>query len=162
MGVIFGIINILVAVWFFASASSVKKQTLMWAAIGGISFLVFKFLGYSMIGMLQGALDQAQLGDLIDKGYTVSETSARELSSETSEDQSSAAGIFYEFFPLLLALLGVSFIRAKFILGMDYIASLKHKTSLKIKTHETLGSVPVQSPNFTGTLTGWWKTVRKS
>ena len=88
MGVIFGIINIIVAVWFYSSAASVKKQAIMWAVIGGLSFLVFKFLGYSMIGFIQGSLDQANIGDLIDKGYSQSENSAGELSSETAGDQS--------------------------------------------------------------------------
>ncbi len=162
MGVIFGIINIVVAVWFFSSASSVKKQALMWAVIGGIAFLAFKFLGYSVIGFVQGSLDQAMLGDLVEQGYSVTERSASELSSETSTDQSAFLGIFYEFFPLILALLGVAFIRAKFILEMDFISSLKHKTSLKIKTHDTLDSVAVASPSFSSTVTSWWKKVRKS
>jgi len=162
MGVIFGIINILVAVWFFSSAASVKKQALMWAAIGGISFLVFKFLGYSMIGYLQGALDQALIGDLIDQGYTASERSVSELSSETSDEQSMLVGIFYEFFPLMVALLGVSFIRAKLILGMGYIPSLKHKTGLKFKTHDTQGVAPIESASLTGTLSSWWHKVRKN
>lgn len=160
MGVIFGIINIIVAVWFFSSATSVKKQAVMWAAIGGLSFLVFKFLGYSMIGFLQGSLDQSIISDLVDQGYLETERSAGELSSETSGDQSTAAGIFYEFFPLIVALLGVSFIRAKFILGMDYIASLKHKTSLKVLTRNS--DVPIQSPGLTSTLSGWWKKSKKS
>jgi len=162
MGVIFGLINIMVAVWFFSSATSVKKQALMWAAIGGISFLVFKFIGYSMIGYLQGSLDQALLSDLVEQGYIATERSATELSSETSTDQSTIAGIFYEFFPLILALLAVSFIRAKFILGMGYIASLKHKTSLKIKTHNLPDVPAIQSPSFTGTISGWWGKIRKS
>ena len=161
MGVIFGIINIIVAIWFFSSAASVKKQALMWAAIGGISFLVFKLLGYSMIGMLQGSLDQANLGDLVDKGYIPTESSAGELSSETFDDQSSALGIVYEFFPLMLALLGVSFIRAKFILGMGYIASLKHKTSLKVETNNSLEVSPIQSPGFISTLSSLWKKSKK-
>lgn len=162
MGVIFGIINIIVAVWFFSSAASVKKQALMWAAIGGISFLVFKFVGYSMIGFLQGSLDQAIISDLVDQGYVASERSAGELSSETSANQSTAAGIFYEFFPLILALLGVAFIRAKFILSMGFIDSLKHKSSFKIKTHDTQGAEPISSPSFMGTVLGWWQKVRKS
>ncbi len=161
MGVIFGIINIIVAIWFFSSAASVKKQALMWAAIGGISFLAFKFLGYSMVGMLQGSLDQAILGDLVDKGYSPTERSAGELSSETFDDQSTALGIFYEFFPLMVALLGVSFIRAKFILGMDYIASLKHKTSLKIVTNNSLEASPIQSSGLVETLSSWWGKNKK-
>lgn len=159
MGVIFGIINIIVAVWFFASAASVKKQALMWGAIGGLSFLVFKFLGYSMIGTLQGSLDQALIGDLVDQGYTQTERSLGELSSETSSDQSSILGIFYEFFPLLVALIGVSFIRAKFILKMGYIMSLKYKTSLKLITKDV--AAPIGAPTFTGTVSGWWKNIRK-
>jgi len=160
MGVIFGIINIIVAIWFFSSAASVKKQAVMWAAIGGISFLMFKFLGYSMIGYLQGSLDQAMISDLVDQGYSPTERSTNALSSETADDQSTLAGIFYEFFPLIVALFGVSFIRAKFILGMGYIASLKHKTSLKLVTKNS--AVPIKSPSFTGTLSGWWKKIKKS
>jgi hypothetical protein len=162
MGVFFGIINIIVAIWFFSSAASVKKQAVMWAVIGGLSFLVFKYIGYSTIGMLQGSLDQSILGDLTDQGYVQTERSAGELSSETFDDQSTALGIFYEFFPLMLALLGVSFIRAKFILGMGYIASLKHKTSLMLVTKNSLETSPIQSPTFTGTLSSWWKRSRKS
>jgi hypothetical protein len=162
MGVIFGIINIIVAVWFFSSARSVKKQALMWAVIGGLSFLVFKFLGYSMIGYLQGSLDQANISDLVDQGYSQTESSAIELSSETSDDQSVILGIFYEFLPLMIALFGVSFIRAKFILGMGYIASLKHKTSLKLVTKNALETSPVESPNFTSTLSSWWKNIRRN
>jgi hypothetical protein len=162
MGVIFGIINIIVAVWFFSSARSVKKQALMWAVIGGLSFLVFKFLGYSMIGYLQGSLDQANISDLVDQGYAQSERSAIELSSETADDQSALLGIFYEFLPLMIALFGVSFIRSKFILGMGYIASLKHKTSLKLVTKNELETSPVGSPSFTGTLSSWWKKIRRN
>jgi hypothetical protein len=62
----------------------------------------------------------------------------------------------------MLALLGVSFIRAKFILGMGYIASLKHKTSLMLVTKNSLETSPIQSPTFTGTLSSWWKRSRKS
>lgn len=161
MGVIFGIINIIIAIWFFSSAASVKKQALMWTVIGGLSFLVFKFLGYSMIGLLQGSLDQVILSNLEDQGYTPTDRSAGQLSNETFDDQSTAAGIFYEFFPLIIALLGVSFIRAKFILGMGYIDSLKHKTSLKVVTNNPLEVEPIHSPNFTGTLSSWWKNIRK-
>jgi len=132
MGVIFGIINIIIAIWFFSSAASVKKQAVMWAVIGGGSFLVFKFLGYSMIGLFQGALDQSIISDLSDQGYTPTERSVSALSSETFGDQSIIVGVFYEFFPLIVALLGVSYIRAKFILEMGYAASLKHTTPLKL------------------------------
>ncbi|MCK5190172.1 MAG: hypothetical protein KAR12_08980 [Methylococcales bacterium] len=162
MGVFFGIINIIVAIWFFSSATSVKKQAVMWAVIGALSFLVFKYIGYSMIGMLQGSLDQSILGDLVDQGYVQTERSENALSSETFDDQSTALGIFYEFFPLMVALLGVSFIRAKFILGIGYIASLKHKTSLKLVTHNPLEDSPVQSPSFTGTISSWWNRNKKS
>ncbi len=137
MGAIFGIINIAIVIWFYSSAASVKKQALMWAAIGGLSFLAFKFLGYSLIGMMQGASDQTVIEGLVEQGYSPSERSAAEVSSEMKTEQSTAVGIFYEFFPLLLALLGVSYIRAKFILGMDYIASLKHKSSLKINKNDS-------------------------
>lgn len=162
MGVIFGIINIIVAIWFFSSAASVKKQTIMWAVIGGLSFLVFKYFGYLMIGMLQGSLDQVIIGDLVDQGYSPSKNSAGELSSETFDDQSTVLGVFYEFFPLIVALIGVSFIRAKFILGMGYIASLTHKTSLKLITKNTLEKNPVEQESLTGTLSSWWKKIRKS
>lgn len=161
MGVIFGIINIIVAIWFFSSAASVKKQTIMWAVIGGLSFLLFKYLGYSMISFFQGSLDQNVLSDLVDQGYSQTENSAGELSSETYDEQSTALGIFYEFFPLMLALLGVSFIRAKFILGMGYIASLKHKTSLKLVTTNALETSTVETSNLTGTLSSWWAKIRK-
>ncbi len=162
MGVFFGIINILVAVWFFSSATSVKKQAVMWAVIGGLSFLVFKYIGYSMIGMIQGSLDQAILGDLVDLGYSQTENSAGELSSETAENQSTILGILYEFFPLLVALSGVAFIRAKFILEMGYIASLKHKNSLKLITKNSLETSPVESSTFTGTVSSWWKSIRRN
>lgn len=161
MGIIFGIINIMVAVWFFSSAVSVKKQAVMWAIIGGLSFIFFKFLGYSMIGLLQGALDQNIINDLTDQGYIQTERSTFELSKETFDDQSLAAGIIFEFFPLILALFGVSFIRAKFILGMDFITSLKHKTSLIIKTHDSIGAEPSQALTLKGTVLGWWKKIRK-
>jgi len=162
MGVFFGIINILVAAWFFASAASVKKQAVMWAIIGGLSFLVFKYIGYSMIGMIQGSLDQSVLGDLTDIGYSQTENSAGELSSETAGNQSTILGIFYEFFPLLVALSGITFIRAKFILEMGYIASLKHKTSIKLTTKNSLEASSIQSPGFVETLSSWWKKIRRS
>ncbi len=162
MGVIFGIINILVAVWFFSSAVSVKKQAVMWAIIGGLSFICFKFLGYSMIGFLQGSLDQNIISDLVDQGYIQSEKSTRELSNETYDEQSIIAGIFFEFFPLIVALLGVSFIRAKFILSMDYIPSLKHKTSLILKTNSFLENTSNEAPTLKGTVSAWWKNIRKS
>ena len=162
MGVVFGIINIIVAIWFFSSAASVKKQALMWAVIGGLSFLVFKFLGYSLIGFLQGSLDQANLGDLVDQGYSQTERSTGELSSETADDQSVVLGILYEFFPLIVALFGVAFIRAKFILGMGFIASLKHQTSLKLATKNSLETSPVELPNFIGTLSSWWKKISRN
>ncbi|MCF6203736.1 MAG: hypothetical protein L3J59_08715 [Methylococcaceae bacterium] len=162
MGVFFGIINIIVAVWFYSSATSVKKQAIMWAVIGGLSFLFFKYLGYSVIGMIQGSLDQAILGDLVDKGYSATENSAGELSSETSGNQSTALGIFYEFFPLIVALSGVAFIRAKFILGMGYIASLKHKTPIKLVTKNSLETSSIQSPGFVETLSSLWKKIRRS
>jgi len=98
---------------------------------------------------------------LTEQGYAATERSAGELSSETFDDQSTALGIFYEFFPLMIALFGVSFIRAKFILKMDYIASLKHKTSLKIITKNTQEVSPVTSPGLTGTVSSWWNRSRK-
>lgn len=161
MGVIFGIINIIIAIWFFSSAASVKKQAVMWAVIGGLSFLVFKFLSYSMIGMLQVALDQSIISDLSDQGYTPLERSAREISSEIFDEQSNIAGVFYEFFPLIVALLGVSYIRAKFILGMGYFASLKHITPLKLVTNDSLEATPVRSLSLTATLSGWWEKIMK-
>ena len=165
MGVIFGIVNIVVAVWFYSSAVSVKKQAIMWAVIGGLSFLVFKYLGYSLISMLQDTMDQSTLDDLSDKGYVPTERSADELSSEIADEQSTTAGIFYEFFPFIVALLGVSFIRAKFILGMGYIDSLKHRTSLKFVTGEILDGEQVvekESDKLFGGLSDWWKKRKKS
>ncbi len=161
MGVIFGIINIGVAIWFFSSAASVKKQAIMWAIIGGISFLVFKVVGYSMIGYLQGSLDQAILSDLVDQGYAQTDNSAGELSSETSDQQSTIAGIFFEFFPLIVALLGVSYIRAKFILGMGFVASLKHTTSIKLTTTNFMEDSSNNSGGLVETLTIWWDKYKK-
>ncbi len=161
MGVIFGIINIIIAIWFFSSAASVKKQAVMWAVIGGLSFLVFKFFGYLMIGMLQGVLDQSIINDLSDQGYIPTERSVSALSSETFDEQSSIVGVFYEFFPLIVALLGVSYIRAKFILGMGYFAALKHTTPLKLVTNDSLEAAPVRSLSLTATLSGWWENIMK-
>ena len=164
MGVIFGIINIVVAIWFFSSAASVKKQALMWAAIGGLSFLVFKFLGYSLVAMVQDSYDQAHLDTLTDRGYEQTERSDNDLSNETFDDQYTSVGIFYEFFPLLIALLGVSYIRAKFILGMGYIASLKHKTPLKLVTTDSVYESPTEKEKLKlfGPLMDWWKNRKKN
>ena len=164
MGVIFGIVNIIVALWFYASAVSVKKQAIMWAVIGGLSFLAFKFLGYSLIAILQESLDQANLNNLSDQGYMQTEQSADKLSKETSDNQYTFVGIFYEFFPLLVALLGVSFIRAKFILGMSYIDSLKHETTLKLVTKGSTDETTAEEKALLkrlGDFSGWWKQ-RKS
>ena len=159
MGMIFGIVNIVVAIWFYSSAVSVKKQALMWAVIGGLSFLAFKFLGYSLIAMLQDSFDQAHLDTLTDQGYEQTARSDNDLSNETFDNQYVAVGIFYEFFPLLVALLGVSFIRAKFILGMGYIASLKHKTPLKLVSTDPIYEIPADKETLKlfGPLTDWWK-----
>ncbi len=165
MGVIFGLVNIIVAVWFYSSAVSVKKQAIMWAVIGGISFIAFKFLGYSLISILQESLDQANLSNLSDQGYVQTESSVDNLSNETFDDQSTAAGIFYEFFPLIMALLGVSFIRAKFILGLGYIDSLKHKTPLKFITTDFLDNNTAEktaSPKFILGLFDRWKKPKSS
>ena len=81
--------------------------------------------------------NQSVLDNLSDQGYNLTERSADSLAVEsTLDDQSRVTGIFYEFFPLIVALLGVSFIRAKFILGMGYVASLKHKSSLIIGSNK--------------------------
>lgn len=137
MGIIFGLINIMVAVWFYSSARSVKKPAITWAIIGALSYFAFKFLGYSLLGMVLEIENQGFLDSLINQGYTLSERSTSALSVEsTLNDQSTVVGIFYEFFPLIVALLGVSFIRAKFILGMGYVESLKHKSSLSFGSDE--------------------------
>jgi hypothetical protein len=165
MGVIFGVVNIMVAVWFYSSAVSVKKQAFIWAVVGGLSFLAFKVLGYSLIAILQDSIDQFYLDDLSDQGYEQSERSADNFSNETFDDQNTAAGIFYEFFPLIVALLGVSFIRAKLILGMGYFASLKHRTPLKLVTLDFIDesiTEEKQTPKFFGLLTGWWKKLTSS
>ena len=160
MGVIFGIFNIVVAIWFYSSAVSVKKQALMWAVIGGLSFLAFKFLGYSLIAMLQDSFDQAQLDTLTERGYEQTERSDNDLSNETFDDQYTSVGIFYEFLPLLVALLGVSYIRAKFILGMGYIASLKHRTPLKLVSTDYIDEgtgLKKETRRIFGPLIDWWK-----
>jgi hypothetical protein len=136
MGVIFGIVNIIIAVWFYASASSVGKQAFMWAVIGALSFLVFKFFGYSMIAFIQESSVDASLENLMEKGYVPSERSDDAIVKESADEQSSALGVFYEFFPLLVALLAVAYIRAKFILKMSFIDSLKHKTPLILVTSD--------------------------
>ena len=165
MGVIFGIVNIIVAVWFYASAVSVKKQAVLWALIGGLSFIAFKTMGYSVLAMIQGALDQTSLDVLSEQGYIQSDKSAEMLSNETFDDQNTAVGIFYEFFPLIMALLGVSFMRAKLILGMGYIASLKHKTPLKFATK---GSTDINTKDQkdimkrVGELSSWWNKRKRS
>ena len=160
MGVIFGIFNIVVAIWFYSSAVSVKKQALMWAVIGGLSFLAFKFLGYSLIAMLQDSFDQAHLDTLTERGYEQTERSDNDLSNETFDDQYTSVGIFYEFLPLLVALLGVSYIRAKFILGMGYIASLKHRTPLKLVSTDYIDEgtgLEKETRRIFGPLIDWWK-----
>ncbi len=156
MGVIFGIINIIVAIWFYGSAITVKKSPISWAVIGGLSFLGFKFVGYLLLATLQGSIIEASLDDLSDQGYVQTERSAEALASETADDQYTVVGIFYEFFPLIVALLGVFFIRAKFILGMGYIESLKHETPLKLVTSDSSIAEP-ELPKFFGTLSEWWK-----
>lgn len=165
MGVVFGIVNIIVAVWLYSSAVSVKKQAVMWAVVGGLSFLAFKFLGYSFISILQESLDQASLNNLSDQGYVQTERSADNLSNETFDNQSTALGIFYEFFPLMVALLGVSFIRAKFILGMGYTDSLKHKTPLKFITTDYIDESTAEkkeSPKLFAGLSNLWNKPKSS
>ncbi len=162
MGVIFGIINIVVAIWFFSSAVSVKKQAVFWAVIGGLSFIVFKFLGYSFIALIQDSYDQAHLDTLTDRGYVQTERSDNDLSNETFDDQYTSVGILYEFIPLVVALLGVSFIRAKFILGMGFIASLKHKTPLKLVTTDSAYNSPTEKLKLFGPLIEWWKNRKGS
>ena len=156
MGVIFGIINIIVAVWFFSTAVSVKKQAIMWAAFGGFSFLVFKFLGYSTLAVFLDILDQVGLNDLTDQGYIETERSADALTSESFDEQSTAAGIFYELFPLIVALLGIAFIRAKFLLGMGFFESLKHKTSLKFVEQESKSGISSEVLKLFGAISNWW------
>jgi hypothetical protein len=107
-----------------------------------------------MIGMLQRALDQSIISDLSDQGYTPLERSAREISSEIFDEQSNIAGVVYEFFPLIVALLGVSYIRTKCMLGMGYVASLKHTTPLKLIINNSLEATPVRSLSLTATLSG--------
>ena len=77
MGVIYGLINILVAVWFYSSAVSVKKQAVLWAVIGGLSFMAFKFLGYSLISTLQESLDDARktIDKLVEKNENLTRIS---------------------------------------------------------------------------------------
>lgn len=162
MGVIFGIVNIIVAIWFFGSAMTVKKPAIKWAVIGGLSFLAFKFVGYLLLATLQGSMIEASLDDLSDQGYVQTERSADALASETADDQYTAVGIFYEFFPLIVALLGVSFIRAKLILGMGYIESLKHETPLKLVTSDDSSIAEPELPKFFGTLSEWWKKRKSS
>jgi hypothetical protein len=165
MGVIFGVVNIIVAVWFYSSAVSVQKKALMWAVIGALSFLFFKYLGYATIAMFQDSMDQATLEQLTDKGLVPTENAIEIIEKETAYEQSPIAGIFYEFFPLFLALLGVSLIRAKFILGMGYIKSLKHKTGLKLQTTDLLDGEPVveqETDKLFGALSDWWKKRKKS
>jgi ABC-type branched-subunit amino acid transport system permease subunit len=165
MGVIFGMVNILVAIWFYASAVSVKKQAILWAVIGGLSFLAGKILGYSFIAFVQESLIQANLDDLSDIGYTVSEESSDKLSKQTSDDQNTAVGILYEFFPLIMALVGVTFIRAKFILSMGFIDSLKHETPLKFVTKNSTTENTAEEKAFLkrlANLSNWWKQRKSS
>lgn len=137
MGVIYGIVNIVIAVWFYASASSVNKRAVLWAVIGALAFLAFKFLGYTMIALIQESAVDANLGSLMEKGYIPSEKSADLIVKETADEQSAALGFFYEFFPLVMALVGVVYIRAKFILKMSFTESLKHKTPLMLEYEGT-------------------------
>lgn len=136
MGVIFGIVNLVVVAWFYASASSVHKKAIVWAVIGGLSFLAFKFAGYALIGMLQGALNQADLADLVAQGYVQSDDSTDAVSEQTYYKQSVLLGVFYEFFPLIVALLGVAYVRAKYILNMGFIESFKRSTPIKFSSAE--------------------------
>ncbi len=162
MGVIFGIVNIIIAVWFYATASSVGKQAFMWAVIGALSFLVFKFFGYSMIAFIQESSVDASLENLMEKGYVPSERSDDAIVKESVDEQSSALGIFYEFFPLLVALLGVAYIRAKFILKMGFIDSLKHKTPLILVTsEETNDEIYDTSKGFSKFLSGLFRRSNK-
>ncbi len=163
MGVIFGIVNIIIAIWFYATAASVGKRTFMWAVIGALSFLVIKFFGYSMIAFIQESSVDASLDNLMEKGYVPSERSDDAIVKESADEQSSALGIIYEFFPLLVALLGVAYIRAKFILKMGFIDSLKHKTPLMLVTSEEANDeIYDTSKGFSKFLSGLFRSNKKS
>ena len=138
MGSIYGLINLFVAAWFYASAVSVKKRAVMWAAIGAFSFLAFRLLGYSLIVFIQNSLAQANLDGLAGQGSSVIDKSINAISRELIEDGSISIEIFYEFLPLIIALFGVFIIRAKFILGMGCFASLLHRTPLKLGERKPL------------------------
>ena len=102
------------------------------------------------------------LSDLTDQGYIETERSADALTSETFDEQSTAAGLFYEFFPLSVALLGVAYIRAKFLLGMGFFASLKHTSSLKFVEQGLMEVNTAKTPEPSGSLSGWWKRSKTS
>jgi len=61
-----------------------------------------------------------------------------------------------------VALFGVFFIRAKLVLGMGFIDSLKYETPLKLVTSDDSSIEEPELPKFFGTLSDWWKKHKSS
>lgn len=164
MGVIYGILNFVVAIWFYSSAASVQKKAIMWAGIGAVSFLLFKVMGYSLIAVIQGMADQSIIDGMVEQGFVQTDKSAESLSNERFDDQSTAIGIIYEFIPLIFAFIGTTFIRAKFILNMGFVESLKHNPELKVKVkgEKNLDTKDEQEFfKYVESFVNWCKSLKK-
>ncbi len=127
MGIIYGLINIFVANWFFSSAKSVKKPGIKWAAIGGVTFLLFIFSGNIVVREIQTSIQSSNVEKLVEKGYVASKKSNQNMYRQTKSKEITFLAVFNDLFPLVLAMSVIVFIRAKFILGIGVIESMKKR-----------------------------------
>ena len=126
MGIIYGLINMAVAYWFFNAAISVRKPAFKWAGIGAVIFLLCLFTGNIAVKQIQGSVQSSNIDQMIEKGYVPSS----ESKTNVRRQQKKVKGITFmavvnDLFPLILAILVVAFVRAKVLLGVGFKESLQ-------------------------------------
>lgn len=138
MGIINGLVSIFVSYWFYNTAISVKKPALKWAAIGFGIFLAIKLVGYWGIASVQTSAQSAQIDSLIEKGYQPTEHSKRKVFLQNNQPMDlTFLAVISDILPMILAVIGAAFVRAKFILGTGIMASLKKGSGGNSDTNDT-------------------------
>lgn len=133
MGIIYGLINMAVAYWFFNAATSVRKPAFKWAGIGAVIFLLCLFAGNMAVKQIQSSVQSSNIDKMIEKGYTPSSDSNRNVRRQTKKVKGiTFMAVVNDLFPLILAILVVAFVRAKILLGVGFKDSLLKSGAEKI------------------------------
>lgn len=108
-----GLITILVAIWFFRTATELQKpNALLWACVGAVLFFVVQ---WGLVSLNVFYIDVG-MNEITSMDRSVAEIGDRVTSKSSGSFLKILADIYYELFPIILGFLAAAIFRVMVIM----------------------------------------------